>query len=578
MDKDEFIRLFQSYQGISTILRSSTHQGIVSIVSEMISIAPEILEQWPMGGNPDNSTDDIYYFMLEELLRNIDYYDWLYEKLADETSQKVFIRVMQYRLVPDRQFLQSAYDYSQSGQFDGTFAACEENELPGISEVIDVKNDIKNNGIKLKICISHAICDIWRIPRLIDIINPDYRFYIRHDGEEQNLKSFLYAVPFRRKEMGQKHPERQKRIVAMAPYERGWTNVELIKDCGLIPYILYKNYNYRVSMVGVNEGPYPYHEQYTKGVEMEFLPGGGDSDKIQYIVDNAREIDALLIRGCYPSNFPVVEAYKKTNPDGRIYVGLDANSSWMDRIKWDAPDFMKFLDSCDVIATSCMSMQKFLNEKWPWKIEYIPNGWYDFSHHQKEPVFENKKNRILTVGRLGTWQKATEVLLEAFAQIADKVPEWELRLVGGVEGSFQPYIKEYFERFPYLSERVLFIGALTDRDKLFEEYQEARIFALPSNLEGAPNVISEALHAGCATAVTRFDAYEDATDCGRCGLSAEKMDIDGFAEILYRLCTDKNLKQLCGRAYQYSLRHYDMENITARVNELLFGEGLYGIN
>ncbi len=31
----------------------------------------------------------------------------------------------------------------------------------------------------------------------------------------------------------------KKRIVALAPYERGWSNVELVKDLGLISYLLY---------------------------------------------------------------------------------------------------------------------------------------------------------------------------------------------------------------------------------------------------------------------------------------------------------------------------------------------------
>lgn len=30
-----------------------------------------------------------------------------------------------------------------------------------------------------------------------------------------------------------------KRIVALAPYERDWSNVVLVKDCGLISYLLY---------------------------------------------------------------------------------------------------------------------------------------------------------------------------------------------------------------------------------------------------------------------------------------------------------------------------------------------------
>lgn len=686
MDKAEFATLSHSYRGISTILKSCTHQEIVSAVSELASVPPETLEGWPMGGYSKGRTSGAYHFMLEDLLRNVEHYDWLYGRLADDISRKVFTNLMQFRLIPDMQFVEEVYDGLNHQYFDSSIVSCDENEIfvdcggftgdttadfirqygnykkiyvyepsgdnieackknlekyrdvivkrcgvgeksatmamdasrssssfvnaaPGqeaveiisldedirekvtfikmdiegfeIPAIIGAKEHIKNESPKLAVCTYHIISDMWEIPRLIDAINPDYHFYIRHYCRTQNWETVLYAVPpFRKKESWKKaggeigtQKSRSKRIVAMTSHEQGWINVELVKDCGLIPYILYKNHGHDVSMVGAYSGPYPYCERYVKGMKMEFLPNGGITEKMRYIGANAKNIDALLLRGCYPSNFPVAEVYKRANPAGRIYVGLDANSDWMDRIKWDEPAFIKFMDDCDVIATSCSSVQKYLNEKWPWKIEYIPNGWYDFSHRQKEPVFENKKNIILTVGRLGTEQKATEVLMEAFAQIADKVPGWHLRLVGSVEEPFRTYIKEYFGRFPHLAGCVRFVGLLTDREKLFKEYKDAKIFAMPSDVEGgAPNVVSEALHAGCVTAVTKFDAYEDATDHGRCGLSAERRDVDGFAGILYRLCTDKKLKLLSEHAYRYSRLHLDMENITARVNEMLFGE------
>ena len=50
----------------------------------------------------------------------------------------------------------------------------------------------------------------------------------------------MYAIPMG-ESTGYKEADREqkadgaKRIVAMAPYDRGWSNVELIKDCGIIP-------------------------------------------------------------------------------------------------------------------------------------------------------------------------------------------------------------------------------------------------------------------------------------------------------------------------------------------------------
>ena len=49
-----------------------------------------------------------------------------------------------------------------------------------------------------------------------------------------------------------------------------------------------------------------------------------------------------------------------------------------------------------------------------------------------------------------------------------------------------------------LNDRVIFTGSILDKNKLIEEYESDKIFALPSMLErGSPNVISEALTAGC---------------------------------------------------------------------------------
>lgn len=362
-----------------------------------------------------------------------------------------------------------------------------------------------------------------------------------------------------------------KRIIALPGSNPGWSNVELIKDCGLIPWLLHKNHGHDVSMVGYKrEGNYPYLEKYVKGLKMEFLPDESGDARANYILENANQIDCLILRGCYPFNFVPARLYKQINPKGKIYVGLDANSHWMDRIIWTNSDFMQFMDSCDVIATSCQAMQRHLNEKWPWSIECIPNGYYNFGSSFPAPEFAEKENVILTVSRLGTPQKATEILMQAFALIAKEIPGWNLKLVGNVDEKFSGFIELYFNAFPQLKERVLFTGPIMERDKLAEQYRKAKIFALPSRIEGAPNVIAEALIAGCVAAVTKFDAYEQAIDEGRCGTFSEIDDIKGFANALLSLCKNKNLPRLSEHAYQYAEKCLDMEKITAKLNYMLF--------
>lgn len=159
-------------------------------------------------------------------------------------------------------------------------------------------------------------------------------------------------------------------------------------------------------------------------------------------------------------------------------------------------------------------------------------------------------------------------MLEAFAHIAEKIPEWKLRLVGSVDSRFEPYIESFFERHPDLNERIVFTGQIQDRECLKNEYSKAKIFAFTSRLEGgAPNVISEALHAGCVMATTKIDAYEDITGNGKCGMAAEIDDIEGVARMLFELCMNSNLEEMAQKSVEQANDFYDMEKIVG---------GLYG--
>lgn len=365
----------------------------------------------------------------------------------------------------------------------------------------------------------------------------------------------------------------KKKIVAMAPYERGWSNVEYLKDCGLIPYLLYKNHNCDVTFVGAKNEEWPYLDKYLKGVKTDILPNGTVDEKKIYIIKHAEDIDCLILRGAYDTNFEIATLYKKLNPSGKIYDGLDANSNWMDWISWDQPDFTAFMDACDVIATSSTSMQMHLNEKWPWKIEHIPNGSYNFESQTVVPSFSQKENRILTVSRIGTGQKANHIMLEAFAVIADVIPDWCFYLVGNIEIDFQPYIDSYFKRFPALKKRVHFTGAIQDKAQLKDMYLKSKIFVLSSIEEGGtPNVIGEALSSGCVIATTKIDAWEEAINYGKCGQACEINNVIGFSKMLFSLCYDNNLNTKSEEAYLYSQSAMNMEKIVARLYLMLFGE------
>lgn len=164
-------------------------------------------------------------------------------------------------------------------------------------------------------------------------------------------------------------------------------------------------------------------------------------------------------------------------------------------------------------------------------------------------------------------------MLEAFALIASQIPDWKFYLVGSIEDDFYSYIYSYFERYPQLQEQVIFTGPISDKSKLKSMYLKSKIFTLSSIVEGGtPNVIGEALGSGCVIATTKFDAWEQAINYGKCGMACDINDVNGLATILLNLCFDDELSKKSKEAFLYTQNEMNLEKIAARLYLTLFGE------
>ena len=352
----------------------------------------------------------------------------------------------------------------------------------------------------------------------------------------------------------------------------GWNNQQLLKDCGLVPYLLHKNHGFHSVMVGLKvDASYPYLEKYLRGLELDFLPEDTLQARINYIDSHAKEdIDLLILYGAYPIYIPLVEHYKKIRPDGKIYLATDMNIAWADRIPHENPAYKKFLDSCDVVAVSCRATQKYLSAKWSVPVDLVRNGWYNFFNVNFNDV--SKENIILTVGRIGSKQKQNHILLEAFAKVAKDLPNWSVRLVGSVEENFKPYIEKFFTAHEDLRGRVTFTGLIEDKVELMNEYKRAKIFCLTSNFEGAPNVIGEALFSGDFIICSAVDAASDMTDNGTCGKIFPIGNVDALSKIFREVCLNSDLIFSGGQhAASYAREQFDANKIVARLNYLLYG-------
>jgi GalNAc-alpha-(1->4)-GalNAc-alpha-(1->3)-diNAcBac-PP-undecaprenol alpha-1,4-N-acetyl-D-galactosaminyltransferase len=133
-------------------------------------------------------------------------------------------------------------------------------------------------------------------------------------------------------------------------------------------------------------------------------------------------------------------------------------------------------------------------------IACIPNA-VPTATRRAEPETPNPDGRfrLLSVGRL-CYPKNYGVLIEAFDLLARGFPDWDLVIVG--DGEDRSELESRIRKFG-LERRVMLPGVSTCVEKW---YASSQLFCLPSQWEGFPNALAEALahglpvvgFAGCA--------------------------------------------------------------------------------
>lgn len=350
-------------------------------------------------------------------------------------------------------------------------------------------------------------------------------------------------------------------------------NEQLRKDVGMIPYLISQLYGYDSTLVTYqNDKAYPYYNE-GKGFSLFFLKGKKGhrlKDGILYLLKNSKEIDVLNLYHWGRITLIFTQLYHFLNPQGLVYVKLDMDYRGIETLQENRRArrvFKKILKSADVVTVESTSIQKELAEKFDCYVSYLPNGYWWEGENPKIQL--SKRKELLTVGRLGTKQKATENLLEAFALIADDIREWKLSLVGSIEKEFEQYIEDFYLKYPYLKNRVVFEGKIVNKNDLLRKYLESSIFIMPSRWESFALVLLEAMSAGCYMIGTEaiapiYDIIKDDS----IGMIAEVDDINDLAIKIKQSCENySNIN--CYNIQKYCYENYAWENVCKKLKMLI---------
>jgi glycosyltransferase involved in cell wall biosynthesis len=146
------------------------------------------------------------------------------------------------------------------------------------------------------------------------------------------------------------------------------------------------------------------------------------------------------------------------------------------------------------------------------------------------------KQILLAVGRLNR-QKGFDWLIEVFANLAHKHPNWDLVILG--EGSLREMLEEQI-RGSGLENRIFLPGRVGN---LSEWYESADLFVMSSRFEGFPMSLLEAMASGIA--VVSFDCETGPRDIIQHeidGLLVKSDDLVNLTSELDRLMSDALLR------------------------------------
>lgn len=311
-------------------------------------------------------------------------------------------------------------------------------------------------------------------------------------------------------------------------------SVHLKKDVGMLPYSLGKYQNYKTSILCYDNGDISAQEKEKFQVVYVEKKRGEQMDFGLYLLYHAKQIDVLnLYHITSRRNIPWIILYKLGNPKGKVHIKLDADYRMVDLMDMH-PASLKgkvkvwiLRRLVDLYTVETTQMKQILEKAWGLDLKLMPNGLFLDEETYTED-FPQNADAFLTVGRLGTEQKATEVLLEAFREIASETP-WELWLAGPVEPEFEDRIKTFFEENPHLTDRVRFLGNITDPKRLAEIYGQAKVFVLPSRWESFGLVLTEALERGEYLVVS--DQVPSADDVGANGKYCNVIPVDNISAL-----------------------------------------------
>jgi glycosyltransferase involved in cell wall biosynthesis len=382
--------------------------------------------------------------------------------------------------------------------------------------------------------------------------------------------------------------------IVFASFFPSCENIHLVKEVGSVPYFLQKDYGYEAFLISYKNGEYPYLGTEVPGLRMHFMRKGMSHalesvaaavfgrgglisrkarafctalDALPLLLNHGREIDVLELVHLDDTTVAVAWLYKAINRKGITYFKLDMDPMVIKEFEEDPALYQKrnyafYRDvPADLLSVETRELYEFARAKHPYfsrfgdRLFYLPNGIDTGRMSQFSRDFSAKESIVLHVGRIGAYQKASEVVLECFGRAARDLPGWELVIIGGMEKGFERRFEKFREDNPDIRERIKYLGFLDPREKVYEYYGRSKVLMFPSRFESFGFVAAEAESLGCVVLGSDIPAIRELTGGHGCLCPVDNADC--FTERLrYLLSHEGRLKEMASGCSRYIIDNY----------------------
>ena len=172
-----------------------------------------------------------------------------------------------------------------------------------------------------------------------------------------------------------------------------------------------------------------------------------------------------------------------------------------------------------------------------------------------EVDYSKKKNFCLHVSRLANWGKNVPRLVEAAKKYG-----FNLKVAGTLHGEE----RLWFDKLIDGADNIEYIGRLPDKE-LFEYYRRAKVFALPSIVEGVGSVALEAATSGCEIVLTDIGGPKEYYN-GRAVL-VNPYDVDSIGKGVMEAFNSKKAQP---ELREYILKNYSLAACSKKLEDVLY--------